>query len=282
MKKLLKIIVLSVMLIIFPNKIYAQGNIVEVKVNGEIKKDNTIEILVNFNNIEGLYAASIDYEYDNELVKVLGIEPSSFIKNDKVNIMEFGEETNKDGNKASYYFTCLGNQKGLSGTGNFVTIRAKILKDGNLTFNENNTVIKLAQKNDKNEIQELKYEFKVLKSSTSQEINEQSDDKLSEENINKTNNITENSTSDESNIDNTKDSESQINKNNNDNDNAESSLDKAESEVTDQSVSSDISLNISEDTQKEIRSKTINYSIFIFFIIIIIVVILLKKYKLKK
>lgn len=189
MKKSISVLILMLTFIFQVNIVFAAESKVDIKINGDIKKNNNIEILVDLKNMTNLYAASVDFKYDNNLLTVESIEPSKFILDNKDDIMEFGQETNKNGNIANYYFTFLGDKKGISGDGNFVTIKAKVKKNGKLSITEDNMRVKLVQINKKNEIVPLEFNFASNTNSNTSSNNNAN----KEENINNNSqNITEN------------------------------------------------------------------------------------------
>ena len=155
-----KIIVLSIMFFfcIMPNPALAESAAVEVKISGQVKRGESIEIFINVKDVERLYAASVDFTYDTELLKVNTISSSEFIGKYSNDIMELGGETDKNGNTAAYSFTFLGDKKGLSGSGTLVTISATVLKDHSLEITEDNMKIKLVKRN-KDTVENYDYKF---------------------------------------------------------------------------------------------------------------------------
>ena len=119
MKKIITLL-FAFMFFIMPIKTYADSATVEVKVNGEVTKGSTIEILVNVKDVENLYAASVDFTYYMNQLKVESIKAGEFIANYSNDIMELGGETDKNGNTASYSFTFLGQKEGIKGSGTLV------------------------------------------------------------------------------------------------------------------------------------------------------------------
>ncbi len=73
------------------NIVFAAESKVDIKINVDITTNNNIEILVDLKNMTNLYAASVDFKYDNNLLTVESIEPSKFILDNKDDIMEFGQ-----------------------------------------------------------------------------------------------------------------------------------------------------------------------------------------------
>ena len=155
-----KIIVLSIMFFfcIMPNPALAESAAVEVKISGQVKRGESIEIFINVKDVERLYAASVDFTYDTELLKVNTISSSEFIGKYSNDIMELGGETDKNGNTAAYSFTFLGDKKGISGSGTLVKISATVLKDDSLEITEDNMKIKLVKRN-KDTVENYDYKF---------------------------------------------------------------------------------------------------------------------------
>ncbi len=146
MKKIITMLLL-LFILITPVKAFAANNVsVEAKVIGEIKKDSNIEIFVNLSDVDKLYAASIDFIYNTNQLKVESINSTEYVTKHIDNIMELGGETNKNGNTASYSFTFLGDLDGLSESGTLVKIKAKVLNDDKLSINEDNMKVKLVQR----------------------------------------------------------------------------------------------------------------------------------------
>lgn len=155
-----KIIVAAIMLFfcIMPIPALAESAAVEVKISGQVKNGESIEIFINVKDVEKLYAASVDFTYDTELLKVNTISSSEFIGKYSNDIMELGGETDKNGNTASYSFTFLGDKKGISGSGTLVTISATVLKDDSLEITEDNMKIKLVKRNN-DTVENYDYKF---------------------------------------------------------------------------------------------------------------------------
>lgn len=124
-------------------------NAAEVQVNtgivGEIKEGSKIDIVVDLQKVTNLYAASMEYTYDNSLLSVESIEVSSNINNGSIH--EAYNETANGGNKARYGYTNLGDTQGFSGDTNFLIIKAKVLKDGDLNLTKDNLKVKIVGNN---------------------------------------------------------------------------------------------------------------------------------------
>jgi len=122
-----------------------EESMVKFTVNGGIKKGNNIEIIVDLSNLKNLYSALVDYTYDNTLIKVKEIVLNEEIKKQSV-IPLFGE-LSLNGNRARSGFTFQGpDSMGLSGDYNFVTIKAEVLKDGELELSADKIKLQLVQK----------------------------------------------------------------------------------------------------------------------------------------
>lgn len=122
-----------------------EESMVKFTVNGEIKKGNNIDIIVDLSNLKNLYSALVDYTYDNTLIKVKEIVLNEEIKKQAV-LPLFGE-LNLDGNRVRSGFTFQGSDSmGLNGECNFVTIKAEVLKDGELELSADKIKLQLVQK----------------------------------------------------------------------------------------------------------------------------------------
>ena len=149
MKKLKSIITLSIVaLIVIFNSIpvySVEESIVKVSVKGEVEKGNNIYIVVDLSNLKNLYSALVDYTYDNTLIKVKEIVLNEEIK--KQSVMPLFGELSLNGNRARSGFTFQGSDSvGLNGNYNFVTIKAEVLKDGELELSADNIKLQLVQK----------------------------------------------------------------------------------------------------------------------------------------
>lgn len=155
MKKLKSIITLTIvaLIVIFNNiPVYsAEESIVKVTVKGEVEKGNNIDIVVDLSNLKNLYSALVDYTYDNTLIKVKEIVLNEEIK--KQSVMPLFGELSLNGNRARYGFTFQGSDSmGLSGDYNFVTIKAEVLKNGELDLSADKIKLQLVQKTENNMI----------------------------------------------------------------------------------------------------------------------------------
>lgn len=122
-----------------------EKSVVKFTVNGEIKKGNNIEIVVDLSNLKNLYSALVDYTYDNTLIKVKEIVLNEEIK--KQSVMPLFGEVDLNGNRTCSGFTFIGSDSnGLNEDCNFVVIKAEVLKDGGLELSTNNIKLQLVQK----------------------------------------------------------------------------------------------------------------------------------------
>lgn len=147
MKKLMTFLI-AFFLFTVPINAYAADTTVEVKVEGEVKKGNNINIILNVNDVENFYAGSVDFIYNADQLKVNSVNSSDFITGTDDEIVEIGGETAKNGNTANYGFTFVGDKPGLSGSGTFVTISATVLSDDEFSINKGNMQVKLVKKTD--------------------------------------------------------------------------------------------------------------------------------------
>ena len=145
MKKILTFIV-TFIFFVMPVKAYADSATIEIVVNGQVKKGAIIEILINVKEVNKLYAASVDFTYDTNQLRVESIAASDFITKHNNDIMELGGETAKNGNTASYSFTFLGEKNGIKGSGTLAVISAEVLNDESLSIGQDNMKVKLVQK----------------------------------------------------------------------------------------------------------------------------------------
>ena len=157
MKKKITIITL-ILIFLFPLKAYASTTLVEVNVDGDVKKGEEINILVNMKGLEKLYAASVNFNYDKNILKIVDITASDFIKKHSDEIMEIGGEVDTTNNKTSYSFTFLGDKEGINGDGTLAIIKAEVLKDGNLLIGEDSINIKLVKRAG-DSVENYDYEF---------------------------------------------------------------------------------------------------------------------------
>lgn len=163
--------------LLFNLKVWAANEpAVEAKLNGTVRTGNTIEIYIDVNNINRFYAGFLEYNYDNSIIEVLEVIPGDLIKKEGISKMEFGGDAKKSPGKINYYFTCTGQVDGFSGSGRFVTVKAKVLKNGILNINSipfsqstdgtNNLKLQLCERTPSNEIKELNYSFKGFSTSS--------------------------------------------------------------------------------------------------------------------
>lgn len=153
-----KIMLFTLMLfLILPIKAYAESTTVEIKVAGQVKKGQEINILVNANELQGLYAASVNFKYDKNALKILEINQGESIKKYSDEIMEIGGEVDSNNNKTSYSFTFLGDKEGLSGNVNLAVIKAEVLNE-NINIEKDTLEVKLVKRAE-DTVEEYKYKF---------------------------------------------------------------------------------------------------------------------------
>ena len=217
MKKIITLL-FEFMFFIMPIKTYADSATVEVKVNGEVTKGSTIEILVDVKDVENLYAASVDFTYYMNQLKVESIKAGEFIANYSNDIMELGGETDKNGNTASYSFTFLGQKEGIKGSCTLAIITAQVVNDDNLSITQDNMKVKLVKKV-RNSVED--YSFKFNGYNISEETKPSNNNGNSQGNLNNNENNSVNKNNSNSNSNSNSNIESS--KNTSDEDNQESS-----------------------------------------------------------
>jgi len=144
MKKIcISIIVILGILSATTIKVNAAQAQVNIGIVGEVKKGSKIDIVIDLQNMANLYAASVDYTYDNSIISIEEIVVSPNIDNGTIN--EAYKETAASGNKVRYGYTNMGEVEGFSGDSNFLIIKAKVLKDGEIKLNKENLEVVLVK-----------------------------------------------------------------------------------------------------------------------------------------
>lgn len=292
MKKVIMIIFVF-MFLVMPVKAYADSAAVEVIVNGEVTKGSIIEILVNVKDVEKFYAASVDFTYDVDQLKVESINASEFITSHSNDIMELGGETDKNGNTASYSFTFLGEKDGIKGTGTLAIITAQVLNDENLSIGQDNMRIKLVQRVG-DDVENYSYKFNGYNISQStdtfnNDVNNKNDLNDNESSTSNDKNVTINDDSSNNISTNSSDtsnnSESYISEEKSTTNTDESNINKGDSEENDASlvgISTDEDNNINDTDKKDkeevtdestLAIKTSNMVISVIVVVCIIAVI---------
>lgn len=181
MKKKIMLITL-ILIFLFPLKAYASTTSVEVNVDGNIKKGEEINILINMKGLKNLYAASVNFTYDKNVLNIVDITAGDSIKKHEDEIMEIGGEVDTTNNKTSYSFTFLGDKEGINGDGTLAIIKAEVLKDGNLSIGEDSINIKLVKRaGDSVENYDYKFIGYSTKKDVSTENKEENDTNKKEE-----------------------------------------------------------------------------------------------------
>lgn len=203
MKK--KIMLITIILIfIVPLKVYALSTpSVEINVDGNVKNGEEVNIVVNMKDLEGLYAASVDFAYDKNDLNIISITAGDSIKKYEDEIMEIGGEVDSTNNKTSYSFTFLGDKEGINGDGTLAIIKAEVLKDEDLSIGQDSINIKLVKRaGDSVE----NYDYKFIGYSTKKDVSTENKEENDTNNKDESNNIadenvsipgTENSTKEE-------------------------------------------------------------------------------------
>jgi len=167
MKKLI-ICFLCFILLIYGGTVKAAGlTSITVDIKGDLEKGKTIEIFINVDNIDSIYAAEATLKYDPKVLNVISFEKGDLINKSGTNTFDVGNQIDNIKGIAKFGgFSCLGQTNGFSGSGTFLKINAKLLKKANFHINSqpflvsandvDNLKIEFCDKN----IKEVNYEFK--------------------------------------------------------------------------------------------------------------------------
>ena len=275
MKKIITLL-FAFMFFIMPIKTYADSATVEVKVNGEVTKGSTIEILVDVKDVENLYAASVDFTYYMNQLKVESIKAGEFIANYSNDIMELGGETDKNGNTASYSFTFLGQKEGIKGSCTLAIITAQVVNDDNLSITQDNMKVKLVKKVG-NSVEDYSFKFNGYNISEGTKPSNNNGNSQGNLNNNENNSVNKNNSNSNSNIEsskNTSDEDNQesskstnlINENKEEDLNAPEGIEEVVKESINEEKTQD---NLALKDNKESNNK-VNISIIVISIIVIV------------
>ena len=167
-KRLFAVIVLvfCTSVIVNTENVYADEDETFININveggqqGDFKAGEDFTIKIDINNLSNLYAASFNYTYDNTLIKIDSIDINDEIQS--AGVYEPYKDTDKDGNRARYCFTLLGDNPGFSGNYDFATIKGKALKDGQISVGADNINFQLINRNN-GDMQKGDYSLKTSK-----------------------------------------------------------------------------------------------------------------------
>lgn len=287
MKKTVRMLSLVMIFYAFllPNKVYAKTAEVNIKVDGKVEKDSNIDILIDVKDIENLYATSVKFIYDTDQLEVNSIEGGEILLNNIDDIMEFGGETNKNGNSAVYSFTFLGDKNGINGSGTLIKINCMLKNDNKLYIDQDKMEIKLV-KRFKADV--LNYEYKFNGYNMDIDYNDNISDNNSSQNENvdiKTNN--DNSVNNKNELPNQ--NQNQIGDESEISDSINSSDTYKEKDILDNSDESKNHLNNISNNEinymdRNISFNNINIILFILSIALVtsLIIFTIKKYKKKK
>jgi len=144
-----------------------------VDVKGTMEAGQTIQILINVNNIDSFYAGAASLKYDPKIMKIISFEKGDLITKKGTNTFDAGNKIDNEKGLASFGgFSCLGQVNGFSGSGVFLKINAQLLKKDSFYIKSipflaspndtDNLKIQLCDKNIKVVSYAFKgYEFKV-------------------------------------------------------------------------------------------------------------------------
>lgn len=125
---------------------------VTVKVKGEVKAGEDIEISVKLNSMKRLTTASFKMVFDKEFIQPIEILPNE----DLVGQEKFEFNQVNEGN-AMYVFAYLGSDKEFSGSSKLLTLKCKVLKDGDFKVTEDNFKVELVGKTEDGGLDYINY-----------------------------------------------------------------------------------------------------------------------------
>lgn len=172
MKKISMICCVCLILFFGNIKAYAAASNVpdvNVKVNGKIEAGQTIQIILNVSNIDSFYAGEVDFKYNNKVLNLTNIEKGDLISQKDINSWEAINKIDNDNGMLRYAFTCTGQVNGFKGSGTFIKINGKILKNDDFHIksvpfltspnDDNNLKLELCSRDSSNNIKELSYNY---------------------------------------------------------------------------------------------------------------------------
>lgn len=136
----------GIIVLLFSINVYATTKAeVSFKVNSEFKEGNTVDLIIDVKDVDRLYGGQMDFLYNSEYIKINSIEKGEIFKTIEDEPFD-GVETDKGGGHAQIFFSFMGDNYGLKGSGELIKINLTVLKDGKLNIDENNMVIKLIER----------------------------------------------------------------------------------------------------------------------------------------
>ncbi|MGL4109956.1 cohesin domain-containing protein, partial [Clostridium sp. LP20] len=94
---------------------------VSYSVTGDAREGNSVKIFVNISNISGIYAGSLDFIYDSNILQIEDISIGNLFKNAEPTV-----ENSSEG-QASIAISLKGDSPPINGSGDLATISAKVL-----------------------------------------------------------------------------------------------------------------------------------------------------------
>lgn len=158
MKRILGVLI--VILISF-NLVVLADTIPTVEITGpmELKKGEKATITVNIKDVDRLYGIQMDYRFNTNDIKVLSLKKGNMLADAPYGSMDSSGNTIVEGKPVKYYLTFIGENDGVSGSGEVIYMEIEALKDCKLTFNTKNTDIILVNIGKKYEISNMKFKF---------------------------------------------------------------------------------------------------------------------------
>ncbi len=188
MKKFLTYVLVIILLFCFNSKAMAEEISTDIKVNGEIRKGNNLEILIDLKGVERLYAGDMEFNYDAGLLKVNSLRVGELISSSNINKTEICKDIDNVNGKVRYKFTCLGKANGYFGRGTFIAINAELIKEGKVVIDKKKLKLELYERTESNEIKEIAYkltnfEKDIKKESAADEFKDNKDNNISLKNV---------------------------------------------------------------------------------------------------
>lgn len=97
-----------------------------------IKTEEQFKIFVKVDNISNLYGAQIDYAYDSTMLKIVSVEEGSVFKNSGKLYSVTNNSFDNSSGKGRFVSLLLGDQPGLSTSGEIIVITAKAYRQGDI------------------------------------------------------------------------------------------------------------------------------------------------------
>ena len=158
MKKKISIFLVGLFAVILTMAMPAKAAESQVVVSGTgtVKKDQEVNITVDVKNMSKMFTAIIDFNYDKDLLLVEDISYNKELVGDTRYMVDSNGIT---GTSARFGFSYIRPLTGFDGDSNFVTIKAKALKDGEIKLTRKNFKIQLVTRIDEGKVDYIQYKL---------------------------------------------------------------------------------------------------------------------------